>query len=64
MEYDKCNIRKVKHVRRDNSQEDGYVLDFIKDGVIKLDIFVKDVTIFDACNTSTPKSINPALRCG
>lgn len=47
IEYDKCNIRKVKHVRKDGSEEDGYVLYFFKDGVIKLDIFSKDVKLYN-----------------
>lgn len=47
MEYDKCDIRKVKHVREDKSEENGYALYFSKDGVIKLDVFAKEVIIHD-----------------
>ena len=48
MEYEICNIRKVKHIREDKTKLDGYAFYFMKDGVCKMDVFSKDVKMFVA----------------
>ena len=45
MEFDNCAIRKVRHVREDGTEEDGYAIYLFKDGVIKLDAFSKELEI-------------------
>lgn len=45
--YEQCIVKKVKLVKEDNTEEDVYALSLFVGGVIKKNIYSKELTIHD-----------------